>query len=69
LRDDFHRTEHESSALAQRLFARIVRLFFELLVLTLIAAAELDVVWRRAGSALAVRPKDGSNRRRSPPRL
>ena len=56
-RDDFRRTGQESSALAHRLLARLVRLFFEFLVLGLIAVAELDMLWRRAGSALAVRPK------------
>jgi hypothetical protein len=39
------------------LLARLVRLFFEFLVLGLIAVAELDLLWRRAGSALAARPK------------
>jgi hypothetical protein len=34
-----------------------VRLFFEFLVLGLIAVAELDILWRRAGSALTGRPK------------
>jgi hypothetical protein len=47
----------ESSALAHRLLARLVRLFFEFLVLGLIAVAELDMLWRRAGSALATRPR------------
>jgi hypothetical protein len=56
-RDDFRRTEQESSALARKLLARLVRLFFEFLVLALIAVAGLDMLWRRAGSALAVRPK------------
>jgi len=56
-RNDFRRTEQESSALAHKLLARLVRLFFEFLVLGLIAVAELDMLWRRAGSALAVRPK------------
>jgi hypothetical protein len=56
-RDDFRRTEQESAALAHRLLARLVRLFFEFLVLGLIAVAELDMLWRRAGGALAVRPK------------
>ncbi len=55
--DDFRRTGQESSALAHRLLARSVRLFFEFLVLALIAVAELDMLWRRAGSALAVRSK------------
>ena len=55
--DDFLRAEQESSALTGRLLARLVRLFFELLVLVLIAVAELYMVWRRAGSALAVRPR------------
>jgi hypothetical protein len=57
VRDDFRRTEQESSVLLHRLFVRLVRLFFELLVLVLIAVAELDTLWRRAGSALAVRPR------------
>jgi hypothetical protein len=56
-RDDFRRTGQESSALAHRLLARLVRLFFEFLVLALIAVAELGMLWRRAGSALAVRSK------------
>ena len=56
-RDDFRRTEQESAALAHRLLARLVRLFFEFLVLALIAVAELDMLWRRAGSALATRPR------------
>ena len=56
-RDDVRRTERESSALAHRLLARLVRLFFEFLVLGLIAVAELDLLWRRAGNALAVRTK------------
>jgi hypothetical protein len=56
-RDDFRRTEQESAALAHRLLARLVRLFFEFLVLGLIAVAELDMLWRRAGGALAVRPR------------
>jgi len=55
--DDFRRTEQEASRLTRRLFARLVRLFFEFVVLVLIALAELDMVWRRAGSALATRPK------------
>ncbi len=56
-RDNFRRTEQESSALARRLLARLVRLCFEFLVLAVIAVAELDLLWRRAGNALAVRPK------------
>jgi hypothetical protein len=56
-RDDFRRMGQESSALAHRLLARLVRLFFEFLVLGLIAVAELDMLWRRAGSALATRPR------------
>ncbi len=55
--DDFRRAEKESSALKHRLFARLVRLFFESLVLVLIAVAEFDMLWRRAGNALAVRPR------------
>jgi hypothetical protein len=51
-RGDVRRTEQESSALARRLGARLVRLFFEFLVLVLIAFAELDLLWRRAGTAL-----------------
>jgi len=39
------------------LLARLVRVFFEFLVLMLIAVAELDTLWRRAGNALAVRPR------------
>jgi hypothetical protein len=39
------------------LLTRLVRLFFEFLVLGLIAVAELDLLWRRAGRALAVRPR------------
>ena len=42
---------------AYRLLARLVRVFFEFLVLMLIALAELDTLWRRAGNALAVRPR------------
>jgi hypothetical protein len=57
VRDDFRRTEQESAVLVQRLFARLVRVFFEFLVLVLIAVAELDTLWRRAGNALAVRPR------------
>ncbi len=67
-RDDFRRTEQESSPLADRLLARLVRLFFEFLVLGLIAVAELDMLWRlctgslRAGSILvrfrAVEPRE-----------
>jgi hypothetical protein len=56
-RADFRRREQESSALAHKSLARLVRLFFEFLVLALLAFAELDLLWRRAGSALAVRPK------------
>ena len=56
-RDDFRGAEQESSALAHKSLARLVRLFFEFLLLVLIAFAELDLLWRRAGSALAVRPK------------
>jgi hypothetical protein len=56
-RDDFRRAEQESSALAHKSLARLVRLFFEFLVLALLALAELDLLWRRAGSALAVRRK------------
>ena len=56
-RDDVRRAERESSALARRLLARLVRLCFEFLVLAVIAVAELDLLWRRAGNALAVRPK------------
>ena len=57
VRPDFRRAEQDSSALTHRLLARLVRLFFELLVLVLIAVAELDMLWRRAGNALAVRPR------------
>ena len=56
-RDDVRRAERESSALARRLLARLVRLFFEFLVLVSIAVAQLDVVWRHARNALAVRPR------------
>ena len=55
--DDFRRTEEESAALVQRLLARLVRLFFEFLVLILIAAFELNKLWHQAGNALAVRPR------------
>ena len=57
VRDDFRRTEQESAVLVHRLLARLVRVFFEFLVLMLIAVAELDTLWRRAGNALAVRPR------------
>jgi hypothetical protein len=56
-RDDVRRTEEESAALARRLLARLVRLFFEFLVLAVIAIAEVDLLWRRARNALAVRPR------------
>ena len=55
--DDFRRTEEESAALAQRLRARLVRWFFEFLVLILVAAFELNRLWHQAGRALAVRPR------------
>jgi hypothetical protein len=57
IRDDFRRTEQESTVLVHRLLARLVRVSFEFLVLVLIAVAELDTLWRRAGNALAVRPR------------
>jgi hypothetical protein len=57
VRDDFHRTEHESAVLMRRLLARVVRIFFEGLVLAVIAIAELDVLRRKAGKALVARSK------------
>jgi hypothetical protein len=47
----------ESAGLGHRLSARLVRLFFEFLVLTLLVLAEIVLIWHRAGSALAVRPR------------
>jgi hypothetical protein len=57
VRDDLLRLEQESAALTQRLRARLVRWFFEFLVLLVIAAFELVKLWHQAGNALAVRPR------------
>jgi hypothetical protein len=56
-RDDLVRLEQESAALTQRLRTRLVRWFFELLVLVAIAVFELVKLWHQAGNALAVRPR------------
>jgi hypothetical protein len=53
VRDDLRRAEQDSTALAHRILARLVRLFFEGLVLGLIALYEIDTVWHRAANALA----------------
>jgi len=37
--------------------ARLVRWFFEFLVLVVIGIAELVMLWHQAGRALAVRPR------------
>jgi len=57
VRNDLLRAEQESAALTQRVRARLVRWFFEFLVLAVIGIAELVVLWRQAGRALAVRPR------------
>jgi len=51
-RDRFRRIENESAVLGRRLLARSARLFFDLLVLVLLALAELDLILHRAGNAL-----------------
>jgi hypothetical protein len=57
VRTDLHHTEQHAATAMHRLAARLVRLFFELLVLVVIAVAELDVVLRKAAHALATPPK------------
>jgi hypothetical protein len=57
LRDDLYRLEQESAALTERVRARLVRWFFEFLVLVVIGVAELVMLWHQFGRALAVRPK------------
>jgi hypothetical protein len=56
-RDDLWRLEQESAALTHRVRARLVRWFFEFLVLVVIALFELVTLWHQAGNALAVRPR------------
>jgi hypothetical protein len=56
-RDDLYRLEQESAALTERVRARLVRWFFEFLVLVVIAVAELVMLWHQFGRALVVRPK------------
>jgi hypothetical protein len=43
--------------IGHRVSARVVRWFFEALVLALIVLAEIVLIWHRAGGALAVRPR------------
>jgi hypothetical protein len=57
VRSDLLRVEQESAALTQRARARVVRWFFEFLVLLVIGIAELVGLWHQAGRALAVRPR------------
>jgi hypothetical protein len=47
----------ESVGIGHRVSARVVRWFFEVLVLVLIVLAEIVLIWHRAGGALAVRPR------------
>jgi hypothetical protein len=54
---DLLRAERESGALALRARARLVRWFYEFLVLFVIGIAELVGLWHEAGRALAVPPK------------
>ena len=56
-REDLVHAEEQSGALALRVRARLVRWFYELLVLGVIGAAELVTLWHQAGRALAVPPK------------
>jgi hypothetical protein len=51
------RAEEESGVLALRARAKLVRWFFELLVLAVIGVAELVGLWHQAGRALAVPPR------------
>jgi hypothetical protein len=55
--DDLLRAEEASGALALRARAKLVRWFFELLVLSVIGIAELVGLWHQAGRALAVPPR------------
>lgn len=59
-RKDLLRAEAQSAALTLKARARLVRWFYELLVLIVIGVAELVGLWHQAGRALAVPP----NRRR-----
>jgi len=56
-RQDLLRAEKESGALALKTRTRLVRWFFELLVLVVIGVAELVGLWHQAGRALAVPPR------------
>jgi hypothetical protein len=56
-RTDLITVENESAAFALRARARLVRWFFEGLVLAVIGVAELVALWHQAGRALAVPPR------------
>jgi hypothetical protein len=56
-RSDLIAVEEESAELALRVRARLVRWFYELLVLSLIGLAKLVGLWHQAGRALAVPPR------------
>jgi hypothetical protein len=55
--DDLRRAEAGSADLTRRLRSRLVRWFFESLVLAVIGVAELVGLWHQAGRALAVPPR------------
>ena len=57
LRDDLRRTEQESVALAHKALTRLLRWFFEGLILIVVGAVELDTLRRRAAHALSVPPR------------
>jgi hypothetical protein len=56
-RGDLVLVEQESGELALRVRARLVRWFYELLVLAVIGLAKLVGLWHQAGRALAVPPR------------
>jgi uncharacterized membrane protein YhhN len=55
-RNDLLLAEAESAELTLRTRARLVRWFYELLVVVVIGIAELVGLWHQAGRALAVPP-------------
>ena len=57
VRTDLRHTEQHSATTMHRLGARIVLVFFDLLVLVVIVVAELDLWRRKAAHALATAPK------------